>query len=246
MKGKTVLLVDDETLNLDLIKTILEKKGAFVFGTESSLRAIEWLSNNTCDIIITDIKMAEMKRETFSRYIREKFSYPKNEIPILALTAHIFKKKFEIINGSGINDILYKPVKTEELLITINKLIGGKVVENNDDEIFVSKNLMFPYLSSVFKDEESFKNILEKHFDKLGNYKKQLESQFQELNIGGISLTLHSLYNILNALDIKSYNKKLKEMENMLDDVPALIDSLNNEHEKIKNKLSELINNYED
>lgn len=244
LTGKRILLVDDEVLNLELACEILKKNGAIISSTVSSFQAIELLKVNEYDLVITDLKMAEMSGTQLCVFIRRGLSYPKNEIPVLALTAHIFRNKKEIIEESGINEIVYKPVNAKELISSVCKLTGANKETDliNVELLADDQKTTFPYLSSIFQDKDVFYKHLEKHVNKLELYNNNLLQQVRDIDFKSLALTIHSIYNVLNTLDVKDLNDSLKRTEEVFEYTEQLGNSLMIECNKIRDSFSEIIN----
>ncbi|HXU27323.1 MAG TPA: response regulator [Bacteroidia bacterium] len=116
LKGKNILLVEDETLNQMVAKYLLENElGAHVEIASNGKMAISMLEKANFDLIIMDIQMPKMNGYDTAYYIRNKLSEPKNKTLILAMTAHAFKDEEIKCKEAGMNDFISKPIKIEEL-----------------------------------------------------------------------------------------------------------------------------------
>ena len=116
-----VLAVDDDIINLKLIKSMLNKDPNVAQVTEASngADAISYLKNNPeIDIILLDIIMPIMGGIETLQVIRANDTF--KNIHIIVLTTDETKKGDSIEYGA--NDFLMKPVKAEELLAKIHKL----------------------------------------------------------------------------------------------------------------------------
>ena len=116
-----ILLAEDNTINQLLAQTILNQFGFHVDTAENGKIAIDYVSKNTYDIVLMDLKMPEMDGYETSRYIRTKFTSPKSDVPIIAITADVTKADIESYQASGMNDYIIKPFNQAELL---NKIVS--------------------------------------------------------------------------------------------------------------------------
>ena len=108
---KTILLVDDEPMMLDLLSLYLSPLGYNCIKKESAFDAIAYLeSDNTVDLILLDIMMPEMDGLEACQVIRKKW-----DIPIIMLTA--MSEKADIVMGLnvGADDYISKPFDEDEL-----------------------------------------------------------------------------------------------------------------------------------
>jgi signal transduction histidine kinase/ActR/RegA family two-component response regulator len=110
--NKRILLVEDDEINTIIIKKILEKNSLTVDIVNNGQSAIEKARNFKYDLILMDINMPILNGYDATNAIR---GFDK-QVPILALTATtLFGIKDKAMN-MGMNDILYKPLNSKELL----------------------------------------------------------------------------------------------------------------------------------
>jgi two-component system chemotaxis sensor kinase CheA len=120
-----IIVADDYYTNRLLVSEILKSLGHDFIEAENGKQALEALEqNNDVDLVLMDIEMPVMNGFEAMRYIREKLDFPKNDIPIIALTAHNPGMYSEDCTESGFNHMLGKPYSIEkiaELLEGYNK-----------------------------------------------------------------------------------------------------------------------------
>jgi PAS domain S-box-containing protein len=110
----TIMVVEDEPMNMMLITTVLGKMGFQVIKAGNGEQAIELLQTNTPDLIFMDVNMPVMDGFTATINIR-KLPEPACNIPVIALTADAMKEDRERCMQSGMTDYLTKPFRLEEL-----------------------------------------------------------------------------------------------------------------------------------
>ena len=116
LRGKKILLVEDETLNQMVAKYLLENElGADVEIASNGEIAISILEKTCFDLVIMDIQMPKMNGYDTTYYIRTKLPSPQNKTLILAMTAHAFKDEEIKCKEAGMNDFISKPIKIDEL-----------------------------------------------------------------------------------------------------------------------------------
>jgi DNA-binding response OmpR family regulator len=115
---KTILLVDDEPMMLDLLSLYLSPLGYKCIKKESAIDAIHYLQSHSADLILLDIMMPEMDGWEACREIRKTL-----DIPIIMLTA--MSDKTDIVKGlkTGADDYISKPFDEEELTARIEAVL---------------------------------------------------------------------------------------------------------------------------
>ncbi len=115
LKGKTILLVDDDMRNVFALSSLLESYGMNVVVGKNGKVGIEKLHEHPeIDLVLMDIMMPEMDGYEATREIRKESKY--KDLPIIALTAKALKGDREKCLAAGANEYLSKPVEKEKLL----------------------------------------------------------------------------------------------------------------------------------
>ncbi len=113
-KGK-VLLAEDNEINRMLVVTMLGNWGHKVSVAENGLQAVELLQNEDFDLVLMDVHMPEMDGYAATQKIRESFAVPKNNIPIIAMTASALKSELDRCIAAGMDDYIPKPFEKKVL-----------------------------------------------------------------------------------------------------------------------------------
>ena len=119
LKGKRILLVEDNKINVMVCKQVLEKANIVVHVAFDGLMAVDMVKKNLYDVILMDIQMPVMDGYTCAMEIR-KFN---TTIPILALSASVFLEVRNKIFQSGMNGFVFKPFTPEDLFNKIEEAI---------------------------------------------------------------------------------------------------------------------------
>ncbi len=121
----SLLLVEDEPINREILKALLEKFDHHVTLAENGKKALELLEQaNNFDCILMDVQMPEMDGLETTAIIRSEQKFNAiADIPIIALTAFAMKEDKENFLAAGMNDYLSKPVSIEELVKKLNTLL---------------------------------------------------------------------------------------------------------------------------
>ena len=111
LTGKHVLVVEDNLLNLTVVKAFLMRWGAQVTHANNGQECLDIAAKQGFDLILMDIMMPIMDGLTASKTLRERAC----EVPILALTATVMDDEAKTILESGMNDFLLKPFRPDDL-----------------------------------------------------------------------------------------------------------------------------------
>ena len=126
IKGKRILIAEDNELNAEIVKTVLEDVGALVTRVEDGQQAVELFKEKpagTFDAILMDLMMPIMDGYTATREIRSLERSDSKTIPIIAMTANAFQEDAEKCIAVGMNAHLAKPLDIEKVMITICRLV---------------------------------------------------------------------------------------------------------------------------
>jgi len=130
----TILVVDDEPINLQVLINQLSLHNYTIVSTENGLEALRYIENNSRpDLVLLDVMMPHMSGYEVCRQLREK--YPLSELPIVMLTAKNQTK--DIVAGfeAGANDYLTKPFNRQELLARVSTLLSLKQALFEHDQL---------------------------------------------------------------------------------------------------------------
>ncbi len=118
----SIMVVEDEPLNMLLISEVLFKMGFTVIKAGNGREAINLLHATNPELIFMDVNMPEMDGFTATGFIRA-FPDAKAQTPVIALTADAMKEDRERCLEAGMNDYISKPFRLEEIEATLRKYI---------------------------------------------------------------------------------------------------------------------------
>ncbi|MGI8836739.1 MAG: PAS domain S-box protein [Pyrinomonadaceae bacterium] len=124
LEGLRILIVDDERDALDLISMELAQHGAKVTGVTSAEKALQTLTEDTFDVLISDIGMPQMDGYDLMRQIRKQEDDTQKPIPAIALTAYARVQDRMRAILAGYSTHVPKPVEANELVTVVASLAG--------------------------------------------------------------------------------------------------------------------------
>ena len=123
--GRIILLVEDNRINQEVAKALLNRAGFEVDTANNGLEALEAVKQKRYDMIIMDVQMPEMDGLEATRAIREmgkgEYAEQLGGIPILAMTAATFEEDRRQAMMAGMNDFVSKPVNPKSLFSAMYK-----------------------------------------------------------------------------------------------------------------------------
>ncbi len=129
LKGKKILLVDDNELNLKIGVLQLQHQGSTVDTALNGQLAVDMLRENgmdAYDFVLMDIQMPVMDGYTAAGKIRALENKALAEVPILAMTANAFKEDADAAIAAGMQAHIAKPIDAELLLKTLAGILSRK------------------------------------------------------------------------------------------------------------------------
>lgn len=124
--GKRLLLAEDNELNMEIAKTMLEERGFIVDGVENGKEAVDAFAGSqpgTYQAVLMDIQMPVMDGYLATREIRRSIHPQAKDIPVIALTANAFAEDVAKALSAGMNGHVAKPVDFELLIDVLAKHI---------------------------------------------------------------------------------------------------------------------------
>ncbi len=115
---KTVLIVEDNELNMKLFNDLLEAQGYRVLQTRDGLSALDIAKANMPDLILMDIQLPEVSGIEVTKWLKEDDNL--RHIPVIAVTAFAMKGDEEKIREGGCEAYISKPISVVSFLQTID------------------------------------------------------------------------------------------------------------------------------
>ena len=121
---KTVLIVEDNELNMKLFNDLLEAHGYVTVQTRNGMEAIEPARLHRPDLILMDIQLPEVSGLQVTQWIKSDEEL--KHIPVIAITAFAMKGDEEKIRQGGCEAYLSKPISVVKFLETVKSYLGER------------------------------------------------------------------------------------------------------------------------
>ena len=132
-RGRRIILAEDVEVNREIVNILLEPTGLAIDMAENGLVAVELFKENpdSYDVIFMDVQMPEMDGYEAARKIRALDFEKAKRIPIIAMTANVFREDIERCFECGMNEHIGKPIDYTKM---ISKLCGYLFTTGKDAE----------------------------------------------------------------------------------------------------------------
>jgi PAS domain S-box-containing protein len=120
-----VLLAEDNDINQELGKAVLEAAGHIVEIAADGSQAVGMVQVGSYDLVLMDVQMPIMDGVTATRIIRG-LDHTACTVPIIAMTANVLPQQVEAFKNAGMDAHIGKPFKLEQLLATIDRVVDGR------------------------------------------------------------------------------------------------------------------------
>jgi two-component system cell cycle response regulator DivK len=119
--SKTALIVEDNALNLKLMRDILEASGIETIQTKDGMRVLELARSQRPDIILLDIQLPDVSGLEVSRQLKADETL--KTIPIVAVTALALRGDEERVLAAGCDAYVSKPISVANFLGVVKKFL---------------------------------------------------------------------------------------------------------------------------
>ena len=120
--AKTVLIVEDNELNMKLFHDVLDAHGYQTLQTRTGLEALALARKHRPDLILMDIQLPEVSGLEVTKWLKEDDAL--RDIPVIAVTAFAMKGDEERIRQGGCEAYISKPISVPNFLGTVRQFIG--------------------------------------------------------------------------------------------------------------------------
>ena len=125
LNGKRLLVVEDVAINREILISLLDGSGLIIECAENGREALDMIKSDPdkYDIVFMDLQMPEMGGLEASRFIRPIVSKRHKRMPIIAMTANVFKDDIDACFEAGMDDHLGKPLEIDKVFEKLRKFL---------------------------------------------------------------------------------------------------------------------------
>jgi CheY-like chemotaxis protein len=236
VKPKTVLIAEDNLVNMLLVKSIFENilPEAKLIEAENGWEAIEKFKAENPDIIFMDIRMPEKNGYEAATAIRQ--LEINSHVPIIALTAGTAKGEREKCLEAGMDDYVSKPIVQDSIHKMVTKwlhLSPNQTKDENEPTVYTQEKIHYneaELKNRLGNKEEMIAKILTASQINLDKCVKDLNSYFSQEELHGITETAHKL----KGLALSACFDELAKLSAQLEDIDAF------KEDRIKNLITKI------
>lgn len=243
LKGKRVLIAEDDFVNQKLIAHSMQTTGAEFDIAGNGREVIELLMMGKYDLIMMDINMPEMDGFEATKYIRQTL---KTQIPIIAMTGWSSKDEGDKFAEVGMNGSLAKPFGLDALYKTLHEvLIEHVAVTASVQEIKEETNMDKPLVDLTMlnelseSDTEYKKTIIMMFLESMPETIRDIEAAYAARDWEALSKSAHyakSSLSVINVEDLRLLVGRIemnaKRLEN-LDQLEAMVKDVKLKYENV-------------
>ncbi|MFK5969034.1 MAG: two-component regulator propeller domain-containing protein [Candidatus Marithrix sp.] len=207
VKEVKILLVEDNLINQQLARKILEGKGITVMVANNGKEAVDMVSKADFDAILMDIQMPEMDGYEATHLIRQQYTI----LPIIAMTANVMSDDRNKCLKANMNDYLTKPIDIKKLFRVLAKWIPNINLEflpssNIEPEIILPINLpgidVKSGLERLEYNHQLYIKLLQDFYKKYHDVVTIVSDLLREKKIADVIYIVHSIRGISGNLSI--------------------------------------------
>ncbi len=118
---KTVLIVEDNALNMKLMRDLLQASGYETLQSDNGKHAFDLVRENKPDLVLMDIQLPDVSGLDVTRWLKEDDTL--KHIPIIAVTALAFRGDEERVLEAGCDAYISKPISIAEFLEQVKSIL---------------------------------------------------------------------------------------------------------------------------
>lgn len=219
LKGKNVLIVEDNRINQVYLSGLLKKWKAEYDIANNGVEALELIKKNQYDLVLMDIRMPEMDGYETTQNIRSNTDNPNQNVPIVALTASALVDEREKAIVVGMNDHIPKPFSPEQLEKTLNELNISPFPAMQIKESFAfSAPIDGDYLLSIFDEDLTIiTDIFELFLESIDKEMVSLRQLIERNQLGEFSVQAHRIRPNFQQVGLIGFARKFSELEKLAD-----------------------------
>ncbi len=250
--GRRLLLVEDVPVNRKVASLMLEKAGFELEFAEDGEQAVAMWEPGKYALILMDCRMPNMDGYEATRLIRSREQGTRD--PIIALTANAGVEDRDRCREAGMDDIITKPFRTDDLLATLHRWIardggadGGEANDRQENQEDSDMQAVDPGVLETFRRDmgEGFPEIMEAVHQNICDLIRQIEERLAGGETGEITRLAHSIKSPAASIGAMELSRLARVMETDADsgDLSHIDDqlaALKREYRRVESCLEEM------
>lgn len=214
-----VLVVDDDAMQLTLMREVLTQKGLQVTTEANPNNALRLLDDNDFDIMLSDVQMPLMDGFMLVNKVRQHNRLKVRQLPVIALSGGK-DMDTKYYTNMGFTACLSKPARPDALIQAIASLLPENIVAEGADVPVKEYNLR-SLLQFTQNDKESLRTIVNTFIASADENCAMLHSAASDDNTANISATAHKMIPMLRQMEVHEIVSLLEPLEENPDELPA-------------------------
>lgn len=205
---KKILFVEDNLINLQMTKEILDRLGFDTDTAENGFIALQRVEKNHYDAILIDIRMPEMDGYETTRRLRS--LQGSENLPIIALSADAVEGVAEKAKAAGMNEYLTKPLNPVKLINVLKNYIQIKSVSEDIEEsnfILAEAIKDTPCLDwekgirRIYGNKRKYREIIQQFISNHSEDENKLEDLLSSNDMAGAKILVHTIKGIAKNIE---------------------------------------------
>jgi PAS domain S-box-containing protein len=211
-----ILLVEDNDINRQIVREMLEKDGVVISEATNGLEAVEMANKQHYDLILMDVSMPVMNGLDATREIRRSGGLSA-AVPIIGLTAHALPNEHETFLAAGMNKCLGKPISHEVLANNIESFFITNEMEETIQMVeqepqFLNQNTVNEVKNAL--GDEKLADILYKFQSEIETLITSLPQHLEDRNFIELAAIVHKSVGSSGILGTDRLENTLRAIEN--------------------------------
>ncbi|MGD9731886.1 MAG: response regulator [Desulfamplus sp.] len=231
IKGAKILVVEDNSINQQVAKEILEEAGLIVDIAGNGKEAVDKVLNGSYEIVLMDIQMPVMGGYEATAII--KGNPLLKDIPIIAMTAHAMEGAKELCLESGMDDYVTKPIDSERLFSVLAKWISPQMVDKSElvvkiekkgeSDIYLPENLpgldTNSALKRLNKNKKLYRNLLVSFVQNYSSVAETIKELLDREEIDTAERITHTLKGVAGNLSAEEILEAARKLEQKISNI---------------------------
>jgi two-component system sensor histidine kinase TorS len=138
----TVLIVEDNDINLEVVCALTEKLGHKVTAAKDGASALKFMQSQSFDLALVDINLPDIDGVTLSQQLKVIAQEKQTSLKTIAVSAHVFNEDINKFISSGFDGFVAKPVQMKKLKPSIAKVMANEdiLLDHQENKISATAN----------------------------------------------------------------------------------------------------------